>query len=149
MKTSPTQTTNLDQSLTILQENKDRWAATPVREKISLLERVLDGYIPLCEKWVALSLNAKRAAQDAYARGWEWASGPMPVLRYLRGLQRTFMALQETGQPPLPYPLVTRPNGQLSVRVYPVSLYDRFSTSGTTVEVWMEPGLGAEEVFID
>lgn len=141
-----TDSRQMDDAIALLRGHKDSWAKTVVRDRIRLLDAVADAYVPLCETWVELGLEAKDARQDAYAAGWEWAGGPMPILRLLAGLRRTLTALEQTGRPPLPAPLVTRPNGQVAVRVYPTSLYERLSTPGTTAEVWMEPGLSAEEV---
>lgn len=49
--------------------------------------------------WVQLSLIAKGARRGNYATGWEWARGPMPILRYLRALMHTLNAIEKTGSP--------------------------------------------------
>lgn len=137
----------MDRALDTLRSQKDLWARTGPRDRIRLLDAVLAAYVPLCDAWVEACLRAKCALDDAYTAGWEWASGPMPILRYLRGLRRTLAALEQTGRPPLPGALTTRPDGQISVAVYPTSFYERLATPGTTAEVWMEPGVSAEETL--
>jgi acyl-CoA reductase-like NAD-dependent aldehyde dehydrogenase len=71
----------------------------------------------------------------------------MPILRLLRTLKRTLVAIERTGRPPLPGPLTTLPNGQVSARIYPTDLYERVMTFGTTADVWMLPGISAEQVL--
>lgn len=146
-RTQPTTIAQMGQAIALLRSQKDKWAKTAVRDRIRLLDAVVSEYVPLCETWVELGLSAKGALQDAYASGWEWASGPMPILRLLRGLRRTLMAIEQTGRPPLPGAPATRPNGQISMRVYPTNLYERLSTPGTTAEVWMDPSFSAEEIL--
>jgi len=143
-KSPPTTIEDMDRSIASLRSLKDAWAKVAVQDRIHLLDAVLAKYAPLCDQWVRLGLGAKGALQDAYAAGWEWASGPMPILRFLRGLRRTLAGIERSGKPPLPGPLGTRPNGQVSVRVYPTNFYERLSTPGTTAEVWMEAGLSTE-----
>jgi acyl-CoA reductase-like NAD-dependent aldehyde dehydrogenase len=145
-RVQPTTIAHMDQAIALLQSHKDNWARSTVPDRIRLLDAVINAYVPLCETWVERGLRAKGASQDAYAAGWEWSSGPMPILRLLRGLRRTLVAVAHAGHPPLPGPLVTRANGQVSARIYPTNLYERLSTPGTTAEIWMEPGLSADQV---
>jgi len=143
----PTSIPQINRSIALLVSKKDEWATKPVHDRLRLLDAVASTFTPLCEAWVHLSLDAKGAQQDLYASGWEWASGPMPILRYLNALKRTMTTIHRTGRPPLPSPLVTRPNGQISVRVYPTNFYERLTTPGTTIDVRMEPDLSKEDVL--
>lgn len=145
----PTAISQIDRSISRLTSKKDEWAAKPVQDRLRLLDAVASAFIPLCDSWVQLGLVAKGARQDPYALGWEWAGGPMPILRYLRALKRTLTAIERTGRPPLPSPLRTRPDGQVFANVYPSNFYERVSTPGTTVDVWMEPGLSEEDVLAE
>lgn len=137
----------IDQSIEHLASKKKEWAAISVRDRISILGAVTAAFLPVCDKWVQLSLADKGALQDNYASGWEWASGPMPILRYLRALKRTLNSIEKEGSPPLPSALVKRPNGQICVKIYPLDIYESLTTPGTTIEVWMEPGLTEEDVL--
>lgn len=136
----------MDKALEVLQSCKEVWVRTLLRQRIALLDSIIGEYGLLCKTWVELGLAAKQVVNDVYATGWEWSGGPMPILRFLRGLRRTLLAIDRTGQPPMPGPVMTRANGQLAVQVYPASLYERLSTPGSTAEVWMEPGLSAHEL---
>jgi acyl-CoA reductase-like NAD-dependent aldehyde dehydrogenase len=140
-------TNQINQSINRLQSKKNKWINISVHDKIHILDAIVNEYSLLTEDWVELGLTAKGAQLDAYAAGWEWASGPMPILRFLQGLMKTLLALEQTGSPQLPGQLVNRPNGQVSVKVYPTNLYERISTPGTTAEIWMEPGLSSETVL--
>jgi len=142
----PTSLSQIDRSIALLASKKVEWTTRSVHDRIALLSAVTAAFIPLCDSYVRLGLQAKGAGQDAYASGWEWASGPMPILRYLRALKRTLIAIEKTSRPPLPSPLAIRPNGQVVSKIYPSDVYERLTTPGTTVEVWMEPGLTKDEV---
>ena len=137
----------LERSIALLSSKKDAWASTSASERVRLLDAVTEAFAPLCETWVQLGLEAKGAKSDPYASGWEWGSGPMPILRYLRALRRTLRAIERTGRPLVPGPLAARSNGQVSLRVYPTDIYERITTAATTVDVWMEPGLSSEGVI--
>jgi acyl-CoA reductase-like NAD-dependent aldehyde dehydrogenase len=62
----------------------------------------------------------------------------------LRGLRRALQDIQKKGTPTIPGPVSTRPDGQVTVQVFPETGYDRLLYGGTTIEVWMEPGVTAE-----
>lgn len=142
-----TTTAEMESSMALLSSRKDAWARTPAGERVRLLDAIRDAFAPVCDAWVQLGLEAKGAQSDLYASGWEWGSGPLPILRYLRALKRTWLAIATSGRPPLPGPLAVRPNGQVSLRVYPTDLYERLTTPSTTVDVWMEPGLSPQAVL--
>jgi acyl-CoA reductase-like NAD-dependent aldehyde dehydrogenase len=143
----PSTFAELDRAIALLRSKKDTWCRTSLRDKIDLIDSVIDRYYSLSEKWVEVSLHHKRADRDTYALGWEWATGPMPILRFLSGLKHTLKVIDETGNSPSPVSINTLSNGQVSVKVYPSNLYERISTPGTTIDVWMEPGLSAQEVL--
>jgi hypothetical protein len=62
-----TDSRQMDEAITVLRDHKDRWARTAVRDRIRLLDAITNAYIPLCETWVEIGLDAKDARQDAYA----------------------------------------------------------------------------------
>lgn len=137
----------MDQAIIHLRSHTHTWVNMPIREKIRLIEEVISSFVPLCDQWVQVGLSAKQAQQDIYSAGWEWGAGPMSVLRFLRSLQKSLRGIDETGRPLLPGPLVIRPNGQVSARIYPRNLYEKLSTIGTTMDIWMEPGSSVGEVL--
>lgn len=145
-KINPSSFSELDRVVSRLKSKKDDWIKKPVQAKIKAIDAIIDGFYSISEKWVDIGLRYKDADQDLYARGWEWAGGPMPVLRFLQRVRKTLKTIETTGSLPHPGSLETQPNGQFSSRVYPLSLYEKISTPGVTVDVWMRPGISPDEV---
>ncbi len=135
----------LDISVRTLQAQKDAWAAVPVRERIDLLDEMMRNTGAIAERWIAASLQAKRALGDGAAAE-EWAAGPWPVLRNLRQLRRSLAGIEACGAPAIPGPIRLRPDGQVTAQIFPQTIYDRILFGGLTAETWMEPGVTRAEV---
>src|SRR5258708_27466424 len=76
----------------------------------------------------------------------EWAAGPWPVLKNLRQLRQSLADIESSGHPKISGPVTTRPDGQVVAQVFPQTAYDRIFLMGVTAEIWMEPGVTAEEL---
>lgn len=134
----------LDAVLRRLHAGRGAWAALTLGERIALLQEVRERIAPMAPQWIKLSNAAKGIAPGAPLEGEEWTSGPWALMAGCDGLLATLQAIARDGQPPVDrLPSRTLPNGQLSVRVFPHSIFDRLLLSGVTSEVWMEPGIGA------
>lgn len=140
-------TAELDGVLERLRTRREGWAGMGLPGRVDLLDRVIDDLCPLFDAWVARSLEAKRALEDRYAAGWEWSSGPVVVVRVLRGLRRMLAGLRDGGGPVLPGPFGAGPGGRVTLRAYPSSLYERIATPGTTADVWFRPGVSPDDVI--
>jgi acyl-CoA reductase-like NAD-dependent aldehyde dehydrogenase len=67
-------------------------------------------------------------------------------MRHLRQMHRALTDIAREGRPRIPGPVKTRPDGQVTAGVFPQTGYERILFGGLTAEVWMEPGVTAEEL---
>src|SRR6266571_3963938 len=143
---SPSTREEMDAAVQTLRSHKDEWVALSIRERIGILDELIKGFAVIAKRWVAVCLSAKGIAADAPAAGEEWGAGAYPVLKNLRQLRLTLTDIEAYGHPRIPGPVATRPGGQVVARVFPQTTYDRLFFSGVTADIWMEPGVTAEEL---
>src|SRR5205814_10132009 len=143
---SPSTRDEMDVAVQALQSHKDEWVTRTVRERIALLDRLVQDFAAIAPRWVAACLQAKSVAEDAPTASEEWAVGPWPVLKNLRQLRQSLSDIETYGHPRIPGPVTTRPGGQVVAQVFPQTTYDRLFFTGVTAEIWMEPGVTAEEL---
>ncbi len=142
-----TPTTAIDGTLATLVAHKDEWARLPLARKIQYLKEMRPKIAAVAEEWVAAAVKAKQIAPDSPLTGEEWTSGPWAVLYGLNRLVESLEAIDKTGKPELKASAIrTKADGQVVVRVFPNSLYDRVLISGITAEVWMQPGVTAQNL---
>ncbi len=136
----------MDAAVQTLQAHKNDWVIFTVRERIALLDALIKDFAAIAPRWVTASLQAKGIADASPTAGEEWIAGVWPVLRNLRQLRQSLVGIETDGHPKIPGPVTTRPDGQVVAQVFPGTPYDRIFFSGVTAEVWMEPGVTAEEL---
>ena len=66
------------------------------------------------------------------------------MIRNLRLLRRALWDVEVHGRPRIPGSIRTRPDGQVTARVFPYDVWDQIFYTGVTADVWMEPGVTAE-----
>jgi acyl-CoA reductase-like NAD-dependent aldehyde dehydrogenase len=138
-------TAHLDEALAVLQAHKDAWVATGVDERIAVLADIRQRMAAVGERWVRAILEAKGTKGDAFGTGEDWANYAL-VLRWMRLLQRALQDIQRYGHPQLPGRPTACSDGQVVVRVFPQTLFDRMLFMGVTGEVWMQPSITAADV---
>lgn len=136
----------MDAAVQTLQEHKDAWVALSNRERIAILDKLINNFAAIAQLWIAASLQAKGIAGDSPGVGEEWVAGVWPVLKNLRQLRNSLSDIETYGHPRIPGPVTTRPDGQVVAQVFPQTTYDRLFFTGVTAEIWMEPGVTAEEL---
>jgi acyl-CoA reductase-like NAD-dependent aldehyde dehydrogenase len=135
----------LDDSIAVLKQHKDVWARTPVARKVEYIEGVIRGYARLAAHQVDACNRAKGIASGSLTHGEEWAH-PYLTVRMLRLLRDTLKQIDTTGRPTLPRGSVgIRHDGQVVVRVFPLSLTDALLYSGFRGEIRLRRGVPAEE----
>jgi aldehyde dehydrogenase (NAD(P)+) len=136
----------IDRSVAALAQHKDEWATLPIAQKVSYLEKLRVKADEVAERWVNAAVKAKRIPSDSPLVGEEWMSGPWALQKALSVLVRTLKAV-DMGEPPYEADLLhTRPDGQLVVDVFPRTHFDRLLLSGFSAQVWMQPGVTAENL---
>jgi aldehyde dehydrogenase (NAD(P)+) len=137
---------DIDQSVATLVQHKDDWATLPIVRKLDHLREMRQKTDDVAERWVNAAVKAKRIPADSPLAGEEWMSGPWALQRGLSQLNHTLAAI-EKGESPLPRGSVhTRPDGQVVVDVFPATLFDRLLLSRFSAQVWMQPGVTAENL---
>jgi hypothetical protein len=138
---------HLDILLERLWGNAERWTQVPFTQKLAYLEAIGRNVARTAEAWVGLSCQAKQIPFDKPIAGEEWLSGPWVLLGTLEALGQSLHDIERYGRPHYnPDRLRTLANGQLSVEVYPYNLYDFLLLNGIRLEVWMQPGVTAENL---
>lgn len=139
-------TAPLDLAVTDLREAAASWTATPLAERISLLERMLPLISVRAPGMVADSATAKGYAADSGWAAEDWVSAPWALAQtvgaYLHVLRRL-----AAGQGPVPAKSVRSRNGRTVVGVFPATAADRLLLNGFTAEVWTLPGTTREQVL--
>ncbi len=134
----------IDAAVQVLQEHKQAWVAFTLRERIALIDELIRDFVSIAPRWVAAGLKAKGVPETT--PGEEWLAGTYPVVKNLRQLRQSLMDIETSGHPRIPGAVRTLPNGQVAASVFPFTTYDSIIFTGVTAEVWMEPGVTAEEV---
>lgn len=135
----------LDRDLAELDAAKDVWAATPLSQRVQILQQIKDNLLLVAEGWATTAARKKLIPQGSPLVGEEWLSGPYGLMMACNGLMDTLSKLQVRAYLA---PLKKRQtaSGQLAVRVLPHKWSEHLLLSGITAEVWMQAGVTAENL---
>src|SRR5439155_9863032 len=137
-KTQGTNQSDLDQRISVLVAHKDEWARLPVGKKRALLLDMRQKTSAVAEAWVRAAARAKGIEDQPNLAVEEWLGGPWAVLLMINELIKTLEYVEKGQTRPLKK-IRTRPNGQVVVDVFPLSMYDRVLFNGIRREIWMQP----------
>ena len=143
---TPSTQETMDAAVQTAQAHKDEWVKVSLKQRIAILHQLIKDFAAIAPRWIAASLKAKGLTEDSPAAGEEWSGGPWPVLKNLRQLRQTLLDIEASGHPRLPGPVTTHSDGQVVAQVFPQNIYDRIFFTGVTAEIWMEPGVTADEL---
>ena len=143
----PSTRDEMDAAIATLQTQKQAWVQVGAAERIALVDALIRDFAAISPRWIEAGVQAKGISPDSPNVGEEWAAGAWPVVKQLRQLRRALAEISAGGQPRIPGPLTTRPDGQVVAQVFPQSRYDKLFFLGVTAEVWMEPGVSREETI--
>jgi acyl-CoA reductase-like NAD-dependent aldehyde dehydrogenase len=138
--------TEMDAAVAALQESKGAWTTVTVAERREILAELKARFLGVAERWAALGIEAEGLDPSHPGSGEEALVGPYFILRNLRLLRESLLDIETHGRPRIPGSVRTRPDGQAVARIFPIDLYDRTFYAGVTADVWMEPGVSAQEV---
>ncbi|MCP4655759.1 MAG: aldehyde dehydrogenase family protein [bacterium] len=142
----PSSTVEIDDAIAVLAAKKDDWAKLPIPDRRAILRELIRDFSGVAEVWADACREAEGLAAGTATAGEEWITGPYLILRNLRLLEAALADVAARGEPRIPGPIRSRPDGRLTVQVFPHSAYDRIFYSGVSAEVWMEPGLTREQL---
>src|SRR5438132_13218244 len=86
---SPSTRDQMDAAVQALQSHKDEWVTRTVRERIALLDRLIQDFAAIAPRWVAACLQANSVAEDAPTASEEWPVGAWPGLKKFRQLPQS------------------------------------------------------------
>lgn len=137
----------LDAAIARLQENKARWVALPLREKIRYAKSIVTGTHKVAEAQVKAACAAKGVEFDGPRAGEDWLGGPAIQIRVVRLLVETLEAMSSGRHPHFdPSRVRARTSGQVVAEVFPMNTMDKLLYGGFTAEVWMEPEVTMENL---
>jgi len=144
--TRETRRPDIDELLRGLQARKDEWVHLKIAERLSIVDEIRERLTTLNESLINAELKAKGLPRHSFGEAEEWTI-LATIHRALRSLRQSLLEIQEQGRPRIPKALTHLSDGQVVAPVFPVSLYDRILFPGVSSEVWMEPGVSAEETI--
>lgn len=129
----------IDRALERLTATKKEWLRVPPEERVKLLARLSRGVLANAERWVRTVAEIEGLDLDHPESGEEWLVGPYLVMRQIHILRRALIEISRSGRPHVPGPITTRPSGQVVMRVFPETIWDKLFFPGMSAEVWMDP----------
>ncbi|MFB7512737.1 aldehyde dehydrogenase family protein [Streptomyces sp. NPDC056144] len=136
---------SLDAAVAELRQGAHTWAATPLAERIALLERLLPRVAEEASSMVASAARAKGYGPDSPWAAEDWAGAPWALAQtasaYLRVLRRI-----AAGKEPVDSRAVREVRGRTVVDVFPATGWDTLLLNGFTARVWTRPGTTPDRV---
>lgn len=140
----PSTQDEMDAAISTLQQHKQAWVGVSAIERATIMDELIHAFQTMAPRWAAAGMQAKGISPDAPSMGEEWAAGAWPIIKQFRQTRQALLDIAASGQPRIPGPITTRPDGQVVAQVFPQSTYDKIFFPGLTGEIWMEPGVTQE-----
>ena len=136
----------LDVLINELAAGEQRWARTPLSERVGLLGAVHAAVAEQAENWARTASEIKGLDPASSLVGEEWISGPYPVLTATSTLAGSVGRINRGESPLAESRLGTAPGDRVTVQVLPHSAHEAILLHGFRAEVWMPPGVTADTV---
>ena len=136
----------IDTALAGLHRGEKVWAGTPLGRRRELLKSMHELVGRHAQAWVDAAVGLKCLPASSPLIGEEWISGPWALLTGLDTLAGSLAALENGTSPVDGYRMGTAPGDRVTVKVLPHTIYDRLLLNGFSAEVWLKPGVTADEV---
>jgi len=145
-KAPGTSLTEIDRIIDQLYLRKDDWVQLKPSDRVTILDALLADFKSISHSWIDAELKSKKNPVNSNGEAEEWVI-LATLFRLIRNLRQSLVELDKHGRPMFVGSPATRNNGQVVVKVFPKSLYDRALFPGVTGEVWMERGISPEDVI--
>ncbi|HET7689201.1 MAG TPA: aldehyde dehydrogenase family protein [Nocardioidaceae bacterium] len=129
-----------------LTRGETAWARTSLFQRRALLEEFRTLVDDNADEWVRIAAEIKQIPAGSPLLGEEWVSGPWAVLAYVEALIGTLQRLEQGVDVLKGFKARSVMGGRLGIDVLPHSTYDRLLLTGYSAQVWMKPGLTADDV---
>ncbi len=146
MTTTPLVDTGaLDRAVADLRTGQDSWAATPLAERVALLERMLPRITARAAEMAAAGARAKGYAPGSPVAAEDWIGAPWAMTQNVTALLHVLRRIA-AGREPLPAHAVRARRGRTVVDVFPATGWDRILLNGFTAEVHIGRGTTPRQV---
>lgn len=141
----PSSQQQMDAAIARLREGAGRFAGLTLDQRVALATSMQQGYLREALAMVQAGCAAKGIAMDTPLEAEEWATGPWGVVRQLRLLRESLLAIKAHGNTRIG-PARRTAEGNLAVRVFPHNAIDNMLFKDVTVDVHMQPGVTPERL---
>lgn len=136
----------LDAAVSDVRANAAAWVAASVSERRRLLDEVMAAALTVADQWTELASVHEGLEPSTVESAEESIVGPYIFIRGARLLRNAIRDIERRGVPRIPGGARRLPDGRVVARVMPTSLIDRVTYIGTRADVWMERGVGPDEL---
>ena len=139
-------TQNLDNSLAVLQTNKDYWARLPISDKIDYINQTISLTTIHAEEWALKATEAKGLNPESPLAGEEWLGGPYAFLNWLQYMKKTLVLLENGESAIRKVKIKSNHDGQTVAQVYPNNLLEKLLLNHYYIDVWMQEGVTSDNI---
>jgi len=136
---------SLDDAIDALRTGSRAWSLLTLGQRRTLLLRLRATTAAVAEEWADVASTSRGLEPGHPLRGEEWLSGPYAALIALDAYADTLAALSRGRSPLSAGRLRSAPGGRTAVRTFPLTATDRLLLSGYSTEVWLRPGVSADQ----
>ncbi|WP_318209643.1 aldehyde dehydrogenase family protein [Streptomyces sp. SJL17-1] len=144
MNSSALDSSLLDRTVADVRAHAASWCATPLPERIALLERLLPRVAASAAEVAGAGARAKGYGSGSPWAAEDWIGGPWALAQNAAALLHVLRRIAAGGDP-LDGRTVREENGRTRVDVFPATGWDSLLLNGFTAQVWMRPGVTAEQ----
>jgi aldehyde dehydrogenase (NAD(P)+) len=141
----PSTARRLDEAVARAREGAAKLLGLSLDQRVALARAMQAGYLAIARESVHAACAAKGIPLGTPLEGEEWTLGPWFVVRQLRLLQESLLALKHTGNTPVGEVGRTAA-GRLRVQVFPANAIDGTLFKGVRTDVHLEHGIGEREL---
>ncbi len=142
---APTGQSQLEAAVARLRENARKFTGLSLDERAQLARSMQAGYLRVARASVEAACAAKGIPLGSPLEGEEWTLGPWFVVRQLRLIRQSLLALKHIGNTPIGQ--VGRTVDQrIAVQVFPAGTIDGMLFQGVRVDVHLQSGITEEEM---
>src|SRR5579875_68017 len=133
-----------DAAVADLAKHTGEWLEASPAELVELLRRLNDSVIAAGPQWVEAAVAAKQIPAGSPLVGEEW-TGVAVTARYITALIGSLTDIAAGRRPRTPGRAHPVAGDRTAVPVFPGSAVDKVALSGFTAEVWLRPGITANQ----
>ena len=128
-----------------LRDGARNFSKLSLDQRVQLARSMQAGYLRIARASVEAACAAKGIPLGTPLEGEEWSLGPWFVVRHLRLIRQSLLAIKHTGNTPIGQ-VGRTPNQRLAVQVFPAGSIDATLFMGVRVDVHLQSGVVVEEM---